>query len=369
MHVTGSFKYLLTAFIIALVLTPIVKKIGLTSNIYAQENNRTVHHGRIVRIGGVAVYLAFMITMAIFMKADDTINAILVGGLIVFVGGLIDDIFDLKPIIKFGFQVVAALYVIIVGGIRLVDINLSIIHIDVSAISFIVSLLWIVGVTNAINLIDGLDGLSCGISTIVLTVIGLIAFFMGRRDVSLIALVLVGSIVGFLPFNFHPASIFVGDCGALFMGYMISCLALMGFKTSTFISLGFPIIILFVPLADTSLAIIRRKLSGHKISEADRSHLHHVLMYKIGLPHARVVLLLYFLTFMFGSCAVLTYFHERAGLIMLAILCVIAWIFIELSGMINPKFHPIISLCRKITGHPAKKEDAIFEANKLTHKE
>lgn len=369
MHVTGALKYLITSFFIALILTPVVKQIGLSTNIYAVENNRTVHHGRIVRIGGVAVYLAFMITMAVYMKVDQTINAILFGGFIVFLGGLIDDIFDLKPMVKLMFQIAAALYVIIVGDVRLIDINLSFIHLDFSAISFAVSLLWIVGVTNAINLIDGLDGLSCGISTIVLTVIGLIAFFMGRRDVSIIAVVLVGSILGFLPFNFHPASIFVGDSGALFMGYMISCLALMGFKTSTFISLGFPIIILFVPLADTSLAIIRRKLSGHKISEADRSHLHHVLMYKIGLSHAHVVLLLYFVTFLFGSCAVLTFFREDLGLIMLAVLCIIAWIFIELSGMINPNFHPLISLCRKITGYPKKKEDAIFEANKITHKE
>lgn len=365
----SSLKFFLTAAIISAALTPLVRKIGISIDAVAKENSRTVHHGQIVRIGGLAIFCAFFVTMAFFMKADSTINAIMVGGFIVFIGGLIDDIYDLKPIIKFAIQTIGALYVVLVGGIRLSEINLSFIHIDFSVISILISIFWIVGVTNAINLIDGLDGLSCGISSIVLIVVGLIALFMGRRDVCIIAIILLGSILGFLPYNFHPAKLFVGDSGALFMGFMIACLSLMGFKTSTFISLGFPIIILFVPLADTSLAIIRRKVSGHKISEADRSHLHHVLMYKLGLSHKTVVLVLYLVTFLFGVCAVLTYFHETAGLIMLLILCIIAWIFIELTGMINPKFHPLVSLCRKITGWPKKSDDAIFEANKITHKE
>ena len=365
--VLGAMPYFLTAFIIALLLTPLAKRIGFALKIYALENNRTVHHGRIVRMGGLAIFLSFMLTMAIFVRADKTLNAILIGALIIFLGGLIDDIFDLKPIVKFGFQLAAALYVIIFGNLSLDFINFEFIAFDIRPISFLVSILWIVGVANAINLIDGLDGLSSGISFIVLCVIGLIGFFMGRRDICVIALILVGGIAGFLPYNFHPASIFVGDCGALFMGYMIACLSLLGFKTSTFITLGFPIIILFVPLSDTCLAIIRRKLKGQKISEADRSHLHHVLMYKIGLSHRDTVLLLYFVTFLFGVSAVITYFNEAIGVVILAILCICAWIFIELTGMINPRFHPLIGFLRRTIGHPRKSADAFFEANKLRH--
>ena len=129
----------------------------------------------------------------------------------------------------------------------------------------------------------------------------------------------------------------------------------------------FPIIILFVPLSDTCLAIIRRKLKGQKISEADRSHLHHVLMYKIGLSHRNTVLLLYFVTFLFGVSAVITYFNEAIGVVILAILCICAWIFIELTGMINPRFHPLIGFLRRTIGHPRKSADAFFEANKLRH--
>ena len=360
-----ALPYVLVSFLISLLLTPVVKKIGLSINAYAVENNRTVHHGKIVRIGGVAIFLAFILTMTIFVHPDKTFNAIIVGGLIVFIGGLIDDIFDLKPIAKMAFQIVGALYVVFVGKISLSELNLPFLTVDISAIDYLISIVWIVGVTNAINLIDGLDGLSCGLSIIVVCVIGFIGYQMRRIDIAIVALILSGSIAGVLPYNFNPASIFVGDSGALFMGFMISSLSLLGFKSSTFISLLMPLIILFVPLADTSLAIIRRKLKGQKISEADRSHLHHVLMLKIGFSHRNTVLLLYLVSLLFGIDAIVMYFHQTAGIIMLVILCVLAWIFIELTGMIKPGFHPLVGLCRRITGHPKKSKDAIFDANKI----
>ncbi|MBR3228139.1 MAG: undecaprenyl/decaprenyl-phosphate alpha-N-acetylglucosaminyl 1-phosphate transferase [Erysipelotrichaceae bacterium] len=360
-----ALPYVLVSFLISLFLTPLAKKIGLSINAYAVENNRTVHHGKIVRIGGLAMYVSFIITMAIFVHPDSTFDAIIIGACIVFLGGLLDDMFDLKPIIKFAIQIVAALYVVLVGKIQLTEMNLVFFTVEVSAINVFISVLWIVGVTNAINLIDGLDGLSCGISIIVLCVIGFIGYQMRRIDVAIVALILSGAIAGVLPYNFHPASIFVGDSGALFMGFMISCLSLLGFKSSTFISLMFPLIILFIPLADTTLAIIRRKANGHKISEADRSHLHHVLMFKIGLSHRNTVLLLYLVTFLFGLDAIIMFFDQTAGVIMLAVLCLIAWIFIELTGMIKDTFHPLIGLCRRITGHPKKTKDARFEANRL----
>ena len=362
-----ALPYVAVAFLISVIMTPISKKIGLSVDAYALENKRTVHHGKIVRIGGVAMYVAFVLTMAIFVHPDSTFDAILVGACIVFVGGLIDDLLDLKPIIKLLFQIVAAVYVTYFGGIQMNEINLPFVTVNIEPIYAIISVFWIVGVTNAINLIDGLDGLSCGISIIVLCVVGFIAYQMRRIDACIVALILVGSIGGVLPYNFHPASIFVGDCGALFMGYMIACLSLLGFKSSAFISLIFPLIILFVPLSDTCLAIIRRKLKGQKISEADRSHLHHVLMYKIGLSHKNTVLLLYLVTFLFGMDAVIMYFHQKMGIIILFFLCLCAWIFIELTGMINPNVHPLIGLCRRITGHPKKSDTAFFEANKIHH--
>ncbi len=367
--VIGALPYCGLAFLLALFLTPVAKRVGLYLRAYAQENARTIHHGKIVRIGGLAVFLAFVITMSVLVSADKTINGILIGGLIIFLGGVLDDLFDLRPMVKLLFIMIAALVPITYGGIELNILNFFGRTVYIESISFVISFVWIVGVANAINLIDGLDGLAGGISFIVLCVIGLIGFFMGRRDVCIISLVLAGAIAGFLPYNFHPASVFMGDCGALFIGYMIACLGLLGFKTPTFITLGFPIMILFVPLADTCVAIIRRKVKRQKISQADRSHLHHILMYKIELSHRNAVILLYIVTFIFGVDALITYFDEVLGMVILFFLCVVAWVFIELTGMINPRFHPLVGLCRRITGHPKKSADAFFEANKIEHRE
>ena len=367
--VIGALPYFGLAFLLALFLTPVAKRIGVHIGAYAKENSRTVHHDKIVRLGGIAIFIPFVFTMSVLVSADKTINGILIGGLIIFLGGILDDLFDLRPMVKPLFIMVAALVPITYGGIELNVLNFFGRTIYIETISFAISFIWIVGVANAINLIDGLDGLASGISLIVLCVIGLIGFFMGRRDVCIISLVLLGAIAGFLPYNFHPASIFMGDCGALFIGYMIACLGLLGFKTPTFITLGFPIMILFVPLADTCLAIIRRKAKGQKISQADKSHLHHILMYKMNLSHRNAVIMLYAVTFIFGVDALITYFDEVLGVVMLVILCVDMWIFIELTGMINPRFHPLIGLSRRLTGRPKKSDEAFFEANKIEHRE
>lgn len=361
--VEGAFPFFALPFVIAFACVPIAKRIGFALKVYAIENNRTVHHGKIVQMGGLAVFVAFIISMACFLKADSTINGILIGGSIVFMGGLLDDMYNLSPLKKLLFEVSGALVAILVGGIGLSTITLPFgLEINTQPVSFLVSFVWIVGVTNAINLIDGLDGLSCGISFIVVCTIGLIGFFMGRRDIPVISLILAGSIAGFLPYNFHPASIFQGDCGALFLGFTLACLSLLGFKTTTFITLGFPIIILFVPISDTLIAMIRRKLSGKGIMQADRSHLHHVLMYKLKLGHRNTVLVLYLVTVLFGGCAVLSYFSEQWGVIMLITLTLLAELFVEATEMINPKWHPLLGLCRRLTGHPKKKQSEDEEA-------
>ncbi|MFV0480301.1 MAG: MraY family glycosyltransferase [Anaerorhabdus sp.] len=338
-----SSPYFLVALVLSFLLVPLAKKIGFALNVYAQENQRTVHEGKIVRMGGLAIFIAFMITMSFFTAADSTINAILLGGIVIFMGGLLDDIYNLKPIVKLGFQVVAALIAIIGGQITLTHLYLPFgIVINNAWVSSIVSFLWIVGITNAINLIDGLDGLSGGISFIVTCTIGFLGYLMGRLDIAILSLILAGSILGFLPYNFYPASIFMGDCGALFLGYVIASISLLGFKTTAVVTLGFPILVLFIPISDTIIAIIRRKLKGQKISEADRDHLHHILMYKLNLGHRNTVLILYLVTALFGVSAIVSYFNEVTGLIMMLCLLLGAELFIEATGMINPKFRPIL---------------------------
>lgn len=351
----GAFPYFALPFVISLVLVPVCKMIGLKLGFYAVENARTVHHGRIVRIGGVAIFLAFLISLAVLWAADDTLNGILIGGFLVFMGGLLDDIYDLSPKIKLALQVGGAVFAMAFGHLHLDSMHIFSLTLDNPVLTYGISFFWIVGITNAINLIDGLDGLSSGISTIVTLTIGLLGFFMGRRDICILALALSGAILGFLPYNFHPASIFVGDCGAQFMGFTIACISLLGFKTTALITLGFPILLLFIPISDTLLAIIRRKLKGQKFSQADKGHLHHVLMIKLKLGHQRTVLTLYLVTALFAASAILSYFYPRYGLIMVAVMFVLFELFIEYTGMVNPRFHPILSLLNRMTGWPTLK--------------
>ena len=350
--VIGAFPYFVLPFVISLCLVPVCKKIGFALGIYALENARTVHHGKIVRMGGVAIYIAFLVSLVLLWKADDSLNGILIGSSVVFIGALLDDIYDLPPKIKLLFQVSGTIIAMAVGNIYLTDFHILSFDISNSIITKIISFFWIVGITNAINLIDGLDGLSSGITSIVTLTIGLLGFFMGRRDICILALCLSGSILGFLPYNFHPASIFVGDCGAQFMGFTVACMSLLGFKTTALITLGLPILVLFIPISDTLIAIIRRKLKGQRIMEADKGHLHHILMIKLKLGHKRTVVILYIVCLLFALSAILTYFDPLAGIKVILVLLLLADLFIEYTGMINPKWHPILSIVNKLTGHP-----------------
>ena len=350
--ITGALPYFSLPLIISLLLVPVCKYIGLRLGIYAVENVRTVHHGRIVRIGGVAIYVAFMLSLVILWRADVKLIGMLIGGSVIFLGGLLDDIYDLPPKWKLLFQVGGACIALFVGNLSLANLHILSFEISNPIIVKLFSFVWLIGITNAINLIDGLDGLSSGICTIVTATIGLLGFFMGRRDVCILALTLSGAILGFLPYNFHPASVFVGDCGAQFMGFTIAALSLLGFKSTAVITLGLPILVLFIPISDTLIAIIRRKLKGQKIMEADRGHLHHILMFKLKLGHRNTVLILYVVTLMFALAAIITYFNPKQGLAVILVLILAADVFIEFTGMINPHWHPILSLINRLTGWP-----------------
>ena len=335
--------YLLVPFVIATIATPIVKWIAKDLKAYAEMNERTIHTKIIARIGGVAIYVAFIISMAIFMKADVQIRGVLLGGTVMFIGGLIDDLVNLSPKKKFAFQIIAAMLLMFYGNVMLDKISLPLgIVIDMGIVSFIVTFFWITGITNAINLIDGLDGLAGGICVIIMIVVASLSTIDGRTDICTMALILAGSILGFLLFNSYPASIFMGDCGALFLGFMVSAIGLMGFKSSTFITLGLPILLCAVPIVDTLSAIVRRKLSGKRFDEADKNHLHHVLMRRFG--HRNTVLILYAVTASFGVAAYLYILNRALGLLCLFIMAIVVEVFLEKSHMISVSYHPLTSL-------------------------
>ena len=334
-------------FIISVILTPFIGKITKEMGIIARTNNRTVHHGIIPRTGGYAIYVAFLIGAMVFLKTDNQINSILIGGLIVFLFGLYDDIHDLPPKMKVLGQVAAALIVIFYGGISLKGFTIPYIPTILSySIALIVTLGWIVGITNAVNLIDGLDGLCGGISMIVLITTGLISIHYGRTDITSLTLLLAGSIGGFLVFNFHPAKIFMGDCGALFIGFMLSVISLLGFgfKSSTFFTLGAPIVVLAVPIMDTLIAIIRRKVHHQRFDEADKGHLHHKLMFSLELGQTKSVLILYIATALFSICSFIHIYSGTASILLFALLLLVFEIFVEYTNMISRKYKPILTI-------------------------
>lgn len=350
--------YILVPFGIAAVGTPIVRWLAKELKAFAAINERTIHTKIIGRIGGVAIYVAFIISMAIFMKADTQLRGLLIGATIMFIGGLIDDLVTLSSKKKLAFQIIAAIVVIFYGDIILDKIYLPLgIVIDMGIISFLVTFFWLMGITNAVNLIDGLDGLAGGISLIIMVVIASLSLIDGRVDIATMSLILVGSIGGFLLYNSHPASIFMGDCGALFLGFTIASISLMGFKSSTFITLGVPILMCAVPIVDTLSAIVRRTLSGKRFDEADKNHLHHVLMRRFG--HRNTVYILYLVTACSGMIAYIYIINKTAGLICLFIELLVGEIFIEKSQMISPGYHPLTSLFELISNTTHK----ILEVN------
>lgn len=334
-------------FIVSLILVPLVGKISKQLGIIAHTNKRTIHKGIIARTGGYAIFVSFLIGAMIFLKTDIQINSILLGSFVIFLTGFYDDIHDLSPKYKMLGQIVAALIVIFYGGISLKGFTLPFLPASISyVIAILITIGWIVGITNAVNLIDGLDGLCGGISIIVLVTISLTSLTYGRTDISSLSLLLAGAISGFLVYNFHPASIFLGDCGALFIGFMIAVISLLGFgyKSSSFFTLGAPIVVLTIPIMDTIIAIIRRKVHHKSFSEADKNHLHHKLMFKLELGQTKSVLILYAVTILFSMCSYLYLYDKIFATILFIILMILFEIFVEATDMIDRHYKPLLTL-------------------------
>lgn len=341
-----DFRIILIPLLLSIVITPIIKQWSIKAKAYAKENHRTVHHGKISRIGGVAIYISFIVTMALFMKADRAINGVVLGGSIMFFAGLVDDLIDIKPLVKLAMEVIAALVLVYFGvGVDVIRLPFGI-TLDFGIISFLFTIVWVCGITNAVNLIDGLDGLAGGISVIILVTTGSIAIIEQRMDIQMITFILAAATLGFLFYNCHPASIFMGDCGALFLGFMISAISLLGFKSSTIMTLALPIVLLMIPIVDTLSAILRRTLKGMKFSQADKSHLHHLLMNQFG--HRNTVIIMCGLTTLFGLSAYSYMLNKNIGFFVMLVILFCVELFIEKSAMISEKFHPLLGIYHRL---------------------
>lgn len=334
---------LIVPFVISAALIPLVKRLSYPSDAWAKINNRTIHHGRISRIGGIAIYIAFSCALVLNGTADRSILGIYLSSSMMFFIGLSDDFLDLPAKLKLVLQILASL-ILLYFGIRVDALRIFGWAIRSDIICTLFTIGWVVGITNAINLLDGLDGLCGGMILVVLSVICSISVVDRRGDMVLLSLMLSGAIVGFLLYNAHPASIFMGDCGSLFLGSMIASFSLLGFKSSTTITLALPMLILCLPIIDTLSAILRRKIKNMPVDQADRSHLHHQLLKRFGQTNS--VIIMCGITFLFGMSAFVYIYSRKAGVILILLLLLAVELFIERTGMISDSFHPLHSTWR-----------------------
>ncbi|PIO83908.1 undecaprenyl-phosphate alpha-N-acetylglucosaminyl 1-phosphate transferase [Loigolactobacillus backii] len=347
-------KLFLTVFIAA-VLTPIVRRIAIKVGAVDDPNARRVNKIPIPTIGGLAIFIAFTFSTFVLLREQfptPILYSIFLGEAIIIITGLLDDMIELSPWQKLTGMLLAALVIYYVAQIRILTISLPWIgKINLGIWGLPLTILWILAITNAINLIDGLDGLATGVSLIALLTMGLIAYFflnVDNIDVPIMIFALVASLIGFLPYNFHPASIFLGDTGSLFIGFMISVLSLQGLKNATVISVVMPVLVLGVPITDTFYAIIRRLLNHRPIMEADKHHLHHRLM-QMGLTHRQTVIAIYGIALIFSLIALLLPLSSFWGSIALTVAVLISLeIFVEEIGLIGPKRQPLLNLIRYI---------------------
>ncbi|MFS0575577.1 MraY family glycosyltransferase [Sporosarcina sp. 179-K 3D1 HS] len=343
------FVALAATFVASIILTPLVIKLAFKIGAVDRPNYRKVHASIMPRIGGLAIFGAFMIGYFILRPEDEHAIGILIGALIIIITGFLDDMLEITAKAKVVGQLAAAIVVVTWGGLQIEFINLPFIgQLDFGYLSIPITIIWIIGITNAINLIDGLDGLAAGVSTIALISITVMAVLMADVFVIATASILAASSLGFLFYNFHPAKIFMGDTGSLFLGYMISVLALLGFKNIAVVSLVIPIIMLGVPISDTFFAIVRRIRMKQPISAPDKSHLHHCLL-RIGFSHRQTVLIIYGLAILFGVAAVL--FSQATvwgAILLILVMLIIIELFVEIIGLAGTNYRPLLNLVRMI---------------------
>lgn len=320
---------LLVALVVSFLMTPVVKNFAYkVGAIDVPKDNRRMHKEPIPRLGGLAIFIGFMVSILLFAEINSEMKSILLGAVIIVVLGVVDDIMALPAMLKFVVQIVAAL-IPAMNGVRILAFSNPNVFSDslywvLGHLSIPFTVLWIVAITNAVNLIDGLDGLANGVSAISATTMLMIALVGGQNQVSIVLAALVGASVGFMPYNTNPAKMFMGDTGATFLGYILATMSIQGlFKYYAVISFVVPFLILGLPIFDTAFAFIRRIAHGQSPMHADRSHIHHRLI-DMGLNQKQAVATLYVISAILGlSAVVLTTSGEQKAMLLFAALCIV----------------------------------------------
>lgn len=315
----------LISFVLSFATTPLAKRLAyLIGAIDIPRDNRRMHKKPIPRLGGLAIIFGFMVSVLCFGVPTRGLAATMIGAGIIAVMGIVDDCKTLDAKLKFVIQILAAVILVYGGNFKIDAItNPNVFSNNVYIVfpwwvSGILTVVWVVFITNAVNFIDGLDGLAAGVSAIMSVSLVFIAVRTGDYSVAVLGIALMGACLGFLPFNFNPARIFMGDTGSTFLGFILASMSVQGvFKSYAIISFAVPLLILGLPLFDAMFAMLRRILKGQNPMTADRGHLHHRLI-DTGLSTKRSVFVLYAISGVLGLTAVLL--AEKGAFVALLIL-------------------------------------------------
>ncbi len=323
---------LLCAMVVSFIMCPLVKsfayKIGA---IDVPKDGRRMHKKPVPRLGGLAIFLGFMVSILIFVHIDHSMQGILLGAVIIVVLGVVDDMTPLRAKFKFLVQILAALVAVYHGVVIEILTNPNLFsgapYWSLGWLKYPVTVLWIVGVTNAVNLIDGLDGLASGVSTISAITMLVIAILVSEQQVAIVMAALAGACLGFMPYNRNPAKMFMGDTGSTFLGYILATYSIQGlFKYYAIVSFAVPFLILGLPIFDTAFAIVRRLAHGQSPMTPDRGHIHHRMM-DMGLNQKQTVAALYVVSSLLGlSAVVLTTSGELKAMLLLITLAAVAYV-------------------------------------------
>ena len=342
---TRQVLFMIFAFIVSFAFTfattPLVRRFAFKIGaIDIPKDNRRMHKKPTPRIGGLAIIFGFTVATLCFAQPSRQLYGTLAGAAIIAVMGVIDDCKNLPAKLKFVIQIIAALVVVFAGDIKIdVFTNPNFLSdnpywVLPEWLSVTLTVIWIVFITNAVNFIDGLDGLAAGVSAIMSISLVFISIRVGEYSIAILGIALMGSCFGFLPFNFNPAKIFMGDTGSTFLGFMLATLSIQGvFKSYAVISFAVPLLILGLPLFDALFAMIRRILRGQSPMTADRGHLHHRLV-DMGFSQKQTVFILYAISGVLGITAVLL---AESGVLRALLLVICVLILLLIGSMLGKK--------------------------------
>ena len=316
----------------------VAKHIGAMDNPTDAEGKRHIHKVATPKLGGLGIFLGFLFGYMLFGEQSVRMNSILIGSFLIVLIGIFDDLNPIKAKYRILVHIIAACVIVFYGGILLDNITAFGYSINFGILAYPITIVFLVACTDIIDLIDGLDGLSGGICSIFYLTIAIIGFFQGRSGslVMILSLIMLGSTLGFLLHNFHPAKIFAGDC-VTFMGFIIGVITLLEFKGPALISFFVPVLILGIPILDTLFAIIRRLLKGQPPFQADKQHLHHQLL-GMNFSQTVTVLIIYGINILFASSALIfTLINQKVGQILIILIFIMVVWFVFHTSIISDK--------------------------------